>query len=156
MDVHRLGSGRAGIFRVNTVNDPPAAPVPTSPADATSVAVLTPMLTVTNASDPDSTGLTYNFDVALDPDFIIVISVRGVQSGPGMTSWQVPVSLEENGTYYWRAQADDWLDEGPWSTTSRFFVNTANDAPTVPSIAIPANNSTVTALDSRHNARQQH
>ena len=75
------------------------------------MAVLTPVLTVNNASDPDSANLTYNFEVALDPDFTqIVASTKGVASGQGTTSWTVPVSLQENGWYYWRAQADDWLD----------------------------------------------
>ncbi len=138
---------RPASFRVNTVNDPPTAPIPTSPADGTDVSVLTPILTVTNAADPDSASLTYNFDVAQDPDFAgIVISAKGVLSGQGNTSWQPTLSLEENVWYYWRAQADDWLDEGPWSVTSRFFVNTSNDAPTAPSITMPADNSTVSAL----------
>jgi subtilase family serine protease len=134
-------------FRVNTVNDPPTAPTVSSPADNTSVATLLPVLTVGNASDPDSASLTYNFDVALDPDFTqIVASMRGVFSGQGTTSWQVPTSLQENATYYWRAQADDWLIEGPWSTPARFFVNTGNDAPTAPAVVAPANGSTITSL----------
>ncbi len=134
-------------FRVNTVDDPPAAPNITSPADGTAVAVLTPVLTVNNAADPDSTDLTYNFDLALDPDFIqIVSSAKGITGGAGTTSWAVPVSLAENGWYYWRAQADDWLMEGPWSTAARFLVNTLNDAPSTPVIATPANDSTVAAL----------
>lgn len=134
-------------FRVNTVDDPPTAPTVSSPADASSVAVLSPMLTVNNASDPDSTNLTYNFDLALDPDFIqIVASEKGIPGGPGATSWQVPLPLVENGWYYWRAQADDWLIEGPWSTTARFFVNTANEAPSLPIVTAPTNGSTITAL----------
>jgi subtilase family serine protease/prenyltransferase beta subunit len=134
-------------FRVNTANDPPTAPTVSSPADNTSVATLMPVLTVGNAADPDSSNLTYNFDVALDPDFTqIVASMRGVFSGQGTTSWQVPANLQENATYYWRAQADDWLIEGPWSTPARFFVNTANDAPAAPAVIAPANGSTITAL----------
>jgi hypothetical protein len=134
-------------FRVNTVNDPPTAPAISSPAQGTSVAVFTPVLAVDNASDPDSTNLTYNFDVALDPDFTqIIASVKGVTEGLGTTSWTVPVTLAENGWYYWRAQADDWLIEGPWSTVARFQVNTTNDAPSAPAILTPANNSTLTTL----------
>jgi hypothetical protein len=111
------------------------------------VDTFTPVLTVTNASDPDSAGLTYNFDVALDPDFTqIAASVKGVFGGQGTTSWQAPLSLAENSTYYWRSQADDWMIEGPWSITARFFVNTANDAPATPTIIAPMNNAEVTTL----------
>jgi len=134
-------------FRVNIVNDPPTAPVPTSPVDNGIVSTLLPALTIDNASDPDSLDLTYNFDLALDPDFTqLIASEKGVFAGPGMTSWQVPASLAENVTYYWRAQADDWLITGPWSATSRFFVNTVNNAPTAPAVTVPANNAEITAL----------
>lgn len=134
-------------FRVNTINDPPTAPTVSSPAEGTSVASLVPVLTVGNTTDPDSTNLTYNFDVALDPDFTrIVATTKGVASGQGTTSWTVPINLQENGWYYWRAQADDWLMEGPWSSTARFIVNTTNDAPTAPVVMSPANGSTVSVL----------
>jgi large repetitive protein len=135
------------MFRVNLVNEPPTAPNLSSPADASEVDTGTPVLVVNNASDPDSTDLTYNFEVALDPGFTnIVTSQIGVFEGQGATSWQVPVILNENTTYYWRAQADDWLIEGPWMTPARFFVNTANDAPAAPMVLSPVNNSEITAL----------
>jgi streptogramin lyase len=135
-------------FRVNTYDDPPSAPTISSPMDGIAVSTVTPALAVGNAADPDSTSLTYNFQVALDADFsVMVASVKGVAAGEGTTSWNVPESLLENGTYYWRAQADDWLMEGPWSTTARFFVNTVNDPPTVPVITAPANGATVPALE---------
>lgn len=134
-------------FRVNIIDDPPTAPTITNPVDGFAVAIFTPTLTVNNASDPDSVNLTYNFDVALDPGFTqIVATTKGATSGVGSSSWTVPLNLQENSWYYWRAQADDWLIEGPWSTTARFFVNTTNEAPTTPVIAAPANNATVTAL----------
>lgn len=135
-------------FRVNTVNDPPTAPMVSSPADNSAVAALTPTLTVTNASDPDSASLTYNFDVALEPSYNqVVASGKGIFPGQGTTSWQVPLALVENGTYYWRAQADDWFIEGTWSATAKFFVNTVNDAPTIPTILSPLNGEEVAALD---------
>ena len=134
-------------FRVNLVNEPPTAPTLSSPADNYNVDSLTPVLTVNNASDPDSSNLTYNFELALDVDFTqIVSSVIGISEGQGTTSWQVPISLNENTSYYWRAQADDWLIEGPWMTPARFFVNTANDAPTAPTIITPSNGSEIITL----------
>lgn len=134
-------------FRVNTVNDLPTAPAVSSPTDATAVAVLTPPLTITNASDPDSENLTYNFEIALDAGFTQnIASVMGIAAGQGVTSWTVPVSLQENGWYYWRAQADDWLSTGAWSTTAALFVNTANDPPSAPVITAPSSGATVAAL----------
>jgi hypothetical protein len=79
-------------FRVNAVEDPPSAPVPTSPDDGMEVATRMPVLTVINAVDPDSASLTYNFEVSLDPGFTqTVTSALGVSAGQGTTSWQVPV-----------------------------------------------------------------
>ena len=141
-------------FRVNLTNEPPTAPTLSSPADNSEVSTLTPILTINNASDPDSSNLTYNFELALDSSFTqIAASQIGIFEGEGTTSWhpstgsgQEPLILQENTYYYWRAQADDWLIEGPWMTTARFFVNTANDAPTTPSIIYPSNNSEITTL----------
>ncbi|MHB8844499.1 MAG: carboxypeptidase regulatory-like domain-containing protein, partial [Nitrospirota bacterium] len=132
-------------FRVNVLNDPPTAPTIASPADNSEVSSPTPLLTVNNASDPDSSGLTYNFKVTLDPECTQVVApVIGVPTGEGTTSWQVAPGLSENTWYYWCAQADDWLISGPWSSSAHFFVNSLNEAPTVPVILAPATNSTVT------------
>jgi len=134
-------------FRVNTVNDLPAPPAISSPVDGTDVAVLNPVLSISNAADPDSASLTYNFEIALDSAFTeMIASTKGVTSGEGTTSWAVPENLQENTLYYWRAQADDWLSEGPWSTTARFLVNTSNDAPSAPVVSAPANGSTIDVL----------
>lgn len=134
-------------FRVNVENDPPTAPTLSSPADNAETDTLTPVLTVNNASDPDSSNLTYNFEVSLDTEFArIVASEIGIFEGTGTTSWQIPVPLNENTFYYWRTQADDWLIEGPWMSPARFFVDTANDAPTAPIILLPSNNDEITTF----------
>ena len=135
---------RPASFRVNVANDLPIAPTIASPPDNTEVPTLTPVLTVNNASDPDSTSLTYNFMVTLDSGCTQTVStVTGVLSGQGNTSWQVTPALSENTWYYWCAQADDWLDVGPWSAPARFFVNTINNPPTVPVILSPSDNAVV-------------
>jgi len=134
-------------FRVNAANDLPSAPSIASPMDGSQVAVFTPLLSVGNAADPDSANLTYNFQIATDPSFTqLVASVQGIAGGEATTSWTVPENLQENGTYYWRAQADDWLIEGPWSAAARFMVNTANEAPAMPVVVAPASGATITAL----------
>ncbi len=134
-------------FRLNIVDDPPTAPNLSAPADNSEVSTLTPILTVSNSSDLDSSNLTYNFELALDATFNQIVSSQlGVFEGQGTTSWQVPLNLNENTTYYWRAQADDWLITGPWMTLARFFVNTTNEAPAASSIIIPADGSEITTL----------
>jgi hypothetical protein len=134
-------------FRVNVVNDPPTAPTLSSPADGSEVDTLMPSLAVNNAYDPDSENLTYNFEVALDSDFIQQVTFEiGIFEGEGTTAWLVPINLIENTYYYWRAQADDWFIDGPWMTPAGFFVNTANDAPTAPEIISPAHGSEITTL----------
>ncbi|MCK5506305.1 MAG: VCBS repeat-containing protein, partial [Thermodesulfovibrionia bacterium] len=134
-------------FRVNVNNDPPAAPTLSGPTDNLEVDTFTPVLTVNNASDPDSENLTYNFELALDTGFTQIVSGEiGTFEGDGITSWQVPVNLSENTYYYWRGQADDWLVEGQWMTAAGFFVNTANDAPAAPAIITPPDGSEITAL----------
>ena len=136
-------------FRVNAVEDPPSAPIPTSPQDKTEVATTTPILTVINAVDPDDTSLTYNFQVALEPAFVTTVtSTVGVVGGAGNTSWQVSVPLAEDVRYYWRSQADDWNVTGNWSNPVEFFVNTGNNRPTDPSIIAPADKSEVTSTSS--------
>ncbi|MBI5075871.1 MAG: hypothetical protein HZB62_11995 [Nitrospirae bacterium] len=135
-------------FRVNVTNEPPAAPTLSAPANNAFVDTSLPILTVNNASDPDSDNLTYNFMVALDPDFVNIVDQQiGIFSGSGSTSWQVTISLQENRWYYWKAQADDWLITGPWMATASFFVNTANEAPTVPMIIDPPDNSETVSRD---------
>ena len=135
-------------FRVNTVNDPPSAPAISSPSDGTDVALFAPRLVIGNSADPDSGNLTYNFEIANDESFTdMVASAKGITSGEGSTSWAVPVNLQENAWYYWRAQADDWLVEGQWSTVARFLVNSANDAPSAPVVVAPANGSSVAAME---------
>ena len=134
-------------FRVNTVNDPPTAPVISSPANSGQVSTLTPVLVVTNATDPDSPSLTYNFELALDPGFTqLAASTTGIFPGQGTTSWQAPLSLTENTWYFWRCRADDWFTTGPWSTTAGFFVSATNEPPTMPQIVSPVNNATVSSL----------
>ncbi|MCL5024423.1 MAG: FG-GAP-like repeat-containing protein [Nitrospirae bacterium] len=134
-------------FRINLVNEPPTAPTLSSPAQNSEVSTLTPVLVVNNATDPDSTNLTYNFDLSLDSGFTQIVSSQiGVFEGQGTTSWEVPFSLNENTYYYWRAQAADWLITGPWMATAKFFINTANEAPEAPVVISPPDNSEITTL----------
>ncbi len=127
-------------FRINVENDVPTAPTLSWPTDSSEVSSPSPSLTVNNAFDPDSWSLTYNFELSLDAGFSsIVASEIGIFEGSGTTSWQVPLMLNENTYYYWRARADDWFIEGHWMPPAKFFVNTANDAPSAAQVIAPSN-----------------
>lgn len=151
-------------FRINLTNEPPTAPTLSSPADNSSVDTLTPLLVVNNAYDPDSENLTYNFELSLDSEFTqILASEIGIFEGEGTTAWDLPVNLTENTWHYWRAQAvdnlidntyyyvrakaSDGIAESAWSDVIRFFVNTINDAPSIPVLSNPSDGSGVNTFN---------
>ena len=133
-------------FFVNTANDPPTAPAISTPVNASEVATFTPTLTIMNATDPDLQALMYTFEL----DTVNTFDSTNKQTsgltaeGAGTTTW-MPAALTEDTVYYWRAKANDGLADGPWVTAS-FFVNTVNEAPSVPTLHGPANNSWVTVV----------
>ncbi len=138
-----------GRFFVNTDNDPPGGFNISSPQDGSQVDVLTPTLEVTNSADVDQDTLTYTFEVYADSSMTsLVASVTGIPEGEkGTTSWGVDLALNDNTWYFWRAITAD--EHGATSETAltSFFVNTLNDAPSPPSINLPADGSEVAVQD---------
>ena len=129
----------AASFFVNTANDAPIAPGVSAPTNGGTISSLTPALSVTNASDPDNDALTYDFHVSLASDYTTTVSLV---TGLSTTSWTTG-TLQDNMHYYWRSRAVDSHGlAGPWSTAS-FFVNTGNEAPSVPALSSPANGAEV-------------
>ena len=116
----------------------PGAPTPSMPACGSELGALQAQLVVTNAAGPAS--LRYTFELFRDQGLSIpVSSVANVAQGAGTTSWLVPVPLQENQHYYWRARVKDAFTFGPYSAPAcGFFVNTANEAPTAPRLNSPA------------------
>jgi RHS repeat-associated protein len=128
-------------------NTPPTAPSENDPADGGEVASLTPDLSVNDAADPDGDPLTYTFELYADPGLTtLVASASDIPQTPSTTTWTVPVTLNDNTHYYWRARANDPYETGPWMTPASFFVNTVNDPPTAPTLSSPANGSQVMTL----------
>jgi hypothetical protein len=76
----------------------------------------------------------------------LVTSTSGVAETTPITSWQVPISLTENKTYFWRARAFDGTLAGDWMPAASFTVNTANDAPGAPTISSPSDGGSVATL----------
>ena len=136
-------------FFVNTTAEAPTIPAVSWPPDGTEVTLLQPGLEVTNAVDADMDALTYEFGLYGDEDLSVLISTKAgvVQGGSGTTAWQTDTLLDDNTDYWWvvRAVDDDGL-AGAWSSPARFFVNTANDAPTAPSGRSPADGEQLATL----------
>jgi subtilase family serine protease/Tol biopolymer transport system component/flagellar hook assembly protein FlgD len=134
-------------FMVDQFNAAPTAPVPDSPTNGARVATNRPTLVVANATDPEHDTLTYEFRIATDADFVqIVATATGIHEGVGLTSWPLPVSLQENGVYYWTARASDGSSLSAWSTVASFIVDTVNEPPTAPVPLSPIGGATVTTL----------
>ncbi len=134
-------------FTVDAEHVPPMAPVPESPVPGEHVTSLQPFLVVRNAIDPDSPVLTYDFRLATDPEMTTILaSATDLASGAAYTSWQVPMTLEENATYYWCARARDESSDSPWSSVVSFVVDTVNESPTAPVPVRPSFGARLTAL----------
>lgn len=133
-----------GKFRINTVNDSPSGMVADSPAGGAVVSVFRPTLSVSNASDPDDTLLTYTFEVYSGGQ--VVASISQLQQGAGgTTEWTVPDALVENGEYEWRARVVDPSGASQETALSSFLVSTINEAPTAPVIIGPMNGAEATS-----------
>jgi subtilase family serine protease/fibronectin type 3 domain-containing protein len=137
----------AAAFTVDARNEPPSAPVPDTPFAEAHVASREPILTVSNAHDPELDPLTYEFRLGIDPVLsTVVASATGVSSGPGLTSWAVPLTLEESTTYYWSVRATDGHGFSPWSVPIFFVVDTLNDSPSAPTPIAPVGGVDVPSL----------
>jgi len=136
-----------GTF-VNTLNDQPTVPVLSNPSDGSGVNVFTPILSVHNSTDIDRDALTYEFELYQDAAMTnLISSIAGIEETSDMTSWTVHVNLIENQTYYCRARADDGELYSNWMTPASFMVNTANDAPSAPSLNSPLEGSSLDTVN---------
>jgi hypothetical protein len=110
------------IYGPATGNAAPSAPVLSDPPDGGTVSTSDPTLTVVNATDADGDPLTYGFILYTDELCTSVVAVtEGVPEGTNTTSWMV--SGLTNGTYYWRAYADDGTERGALMETGSFVVD---------------------------------
>jgi hypothetical protein len=103
------------------------APTPLQPAVAAQIAVDQQPVTlvVQNASTSGVRPLSYLFEVAADAAFSNkVFSRAGVTPGDGRTSLKLPDPLGTGRMYYWRAQAQDGANSGPYSDAANFGVFT--------------------------------
>jgi MYXO-CTERM domain-containing protein len=137
-------------FTVNAVNQPPSVPRIQRPEDGDAVDRARPDLVVDNATDPDP-GDTVSLEcqIAGDQDFQGVnVAPHGPQAQGGATTFPLEEDLAEDQHYFARCRAvDSHGAASDWSDTVAFTVNSANGAPSAPSIVYPQHGSTIRMLD---------
>ncbi len=104
-------------------NQAPGAPALVSPGEGETVHTSVPTLVVSNAVDPDpGDELTYGFQIYADALLTdLVTSTAGVPEGASETAWTVSAPLAD-GTYFWRAYADDGEEAGLCMPAASFAV----------------------------------
>ena len=123
-----------GVFRINTQNDPPEAPVLKNPGNSAWTGGLTPELSIMPGADPDADEMTYTFEIY--EDALLSEPVYSESSETDRLLLSQP--LENGRVYYWRVQAVDEHGEiSPWSSVGSFFaIDDGIDEP--PSIVFTA------------------
>jgi hypothetical protein len=129
-------------------NKAPAIPSVKAPASGSEVSTQKPTLMLNAVIDPDGDPVTYVFQVYADSG----LSTMVTSTATPRISWSIASTLNDNTLYYWRAQATDGYLNSSWMATANFFVNTANNPPTVPGINAPAGLSSLTPVLSVTNA----
>lgn len=125
--------------------DPPTAPTLLQPANMSVITTINPSLIVFNATDPNQLPLTYEFQLSLSDNFsTLVASIIGLPGEASTTAWVVSPALQENRIYYWRVRASNGSINGEWSETFSFCVNSVNNAPSTPTLTLPANGAALT------------
>ena len=114
-----------------TAEQQPAQPEIVSPDDI-EVTSLQPELTLINPNQHTSFPVSYEFEVYRDAAMTDLITST---SGANL-SWVVNTALSDNTNHYWRARAIGATLFSGW-VNSKFFVNTANDAPGAFNISYP-------------------
>jgi len=136
----------SSTFFVNTVNDAPGQFNISAPQDNVWVKSFTPELSVTNSTDVDEDNLSYRFEVYSDQAMTsLITAVDNILPGAnGVTAWAVDTVLTENSWVTWRAVVTDEHGLSTISDSATIFINTVNDAPSVPVLISPLDRSEIT------------
>jgi hypothetical protein len=130
-------------FRMNTE---PTTPVLVSPIND-QVTATPVVLNVFNAIDAESDVVTYSFNVYDDATLTTKLdSVTTLTEGTDTTSWQVTVTLPDNGQYFWTVSTNDGYEESAVSDAGSFLLNTDNNPPEVFTLTMPLVNTAVQSL----------
>ncbi|MEN6548504.1 MAG: carboxypeptidase regulatory-like domain-containing protein [Armatimonadia bacterium] len=150
-----------GDFWVNTQNDAPTAPVAGfDPPTGSTTANLRPTLSWDNSTDPDPdpfdgatsaapiVGVQWNVQLSRSTTFSTVAFTYTTAAGTPSVANVGP--LTDGVTWYWRVRAvdNDGAQSG-WSATQTLQVNSAANAPTVPTGLVPATGQSVSSTAPR-------
>ncbi|MEE9443174.1 MAG: C10 family peptidase [candidate division Zixibacteria bacterium] len=112
------------------MNGLPGPPVGLSPDNEGMVTSSSPELSHDAAPDPDGLPVDYSYELYSDITMTnLLASADDQPQSSSPVTWQVPVSLGEDQTFYWRVRADDALEDGQWSELASFCVNADNQSP---------------------------
>ncbi len=139
-DEHGLSSDWSDevAFLVTADEGAPDGVVILAPEDGSEVATRSPLVVAGGATDPEGQPLTYAIEVGVDPSFAEVDAAE-LPEEDGQASWDLAedgIELPEDTWAHVRARAGDGLLWSPWASAT-FFVNEADDPPTVPVLVAP-------------------
>ena len=139
-DLHGLSSAWSDEvgFLVTAADGAPAGVVILAPEDGSEVQTRSPEIVAGGAVDPEGAPLVYAIEVGVDPSFAEADAVE-VPELDGEGSWDLAddgLELTDNTWAHARARAGDGVLWSPW-VSATFFVNAANDPPTVPVLLAP-------------------
>ncbi len=146
-DDENEASGWSELFTFTAYrdNDAPTSPIIISPQEAEEVTSINPALVINKSTDVDLDALSYFVEI----DRVNTFNSYTLQQSPELLegvgdtlSWR-PTTLNDNTTYYWRVIAFDGVAYSNWASGS-FFINVANDSPSMPIIQNPAEGSLLT------------
>ncbi|MCU7860803.1 MAG: hypothetical protein KZQ86_13455, partial [Candidatus Thiodiazotropha sp. (ex Lucinoma kastoroae)] len=134
------GDGISDLDEFLNGTDPtagPQVPVIHSPVYDAEVDQLQPDLTIINNIHTADVTTTYSFELYADAEMTQRVSqAESLAEGADFTSWQIPVTLNDNTGYTWRVRSHDGTVYSLWGH-GRFFVNTLNDPPGAFTISTP-------------------
>ena len=143
VDEHGLAGDWSVVdsFLVSTVDDAPAEPVFVDPTDGGQVALLAPVFEVEGGLDPEGDAVTLEIELSLDPTFTTAWMSGALADGGSGVTWDSSLdgaSLTEDVPAWARARSTDGGGLASGWTTVMFTPNSANNAPTVPTLIEPA------------------
>jgi|GEM_PF-2897296 len=128
----------------------PNVPMIKTPVFGAEVTSLSPQLVITNSRHSPDIDVTYVFEAYSDEAVTQrIMVIEDVAEDIDTTSVIFSATennavIEDNQWYYWRVRAVSDEGSSEWSS-GRFFINTVNDAPSVPQVSEPATGDIVSA-----------
>jgi hypothetical protein len=109
------------------------APAPVQPAAGITTSTLRPSFVVANAARTGPAGtIRYNLAIAQDITFTQIVLTGTFPEGNGQTAMAIGQDLTTGAHYFWRVQASDGTNDGPWSSAIDFRTPAASTPPPVP------------------------